>query len=73
MNHPVLEPVTNVTAAAAVTSSIWMPSLHDASTFAAQWAPVLGAIWLILQIARFLVQTGWKLHAWWRGPKNKVK
>lgn len=37
-------------AASAVTSPIWLPWLQYASDGAAQIAPLLGAIWLIIQI-----------------------
>ena len=42
------ERVTAAVAATAVISPIWLPYAHDV---AAQWAPVLGCTWLILQIS----------------------
>jgi hypothetical protein len=37
----------------------WLPQLETASAVAAQLVPILSALWLALQIGRFL----W---AWWR-------
>jgi len=54
------EVVTDTGAIAAIASPWWLPSLHDVSHFAAEWLPILGAIWLV-------VQTGVKLHTtYWR-------
>lgn len=46
------ERVTAAVAAGAVISPIWLPYAHDV---AAQWAPVLGCVWLVLQITLKLV------------------
>lgn len=46
------EKVTAAIAAGAVISPIWLPFAHDV---AAQWAPVLGCVWLILQITLKLI------------------
>jgi hypothetical protein len=42
--------VTGAAAGAAVTSPWWLPQLHNISVIAAELAPILGAIWLLLQI-----------------------
>jgi hypothetical protein len=44
------EIVTDAAAAGAVASPIWLPTLHQASEFAAMILPILGALWLALQI-----------------------
>lgn len=41
------EKLTAAIATTAIVSPIWLPYAHDV---AAQWAPVLGCAWLILQI-----------------------
>lgn len=42
---------TNITiASTAVTSPAWLPWLQNVSEVAAMLAPILGAIWLIVQI-----------------------
>jgi len=46
-----MEHVTTGTAAGAVTSPIWLPWLHAVSDVAALTVPILGAIWLIVQIS----------------------
>lgn len=52
--------VTDTGAVAAIASPWWLPTLHDVSQFAAEWLPILGAVWLIVQI-------GVKVHtAYWR-------
>ena len=54
------EVVTDTGAVAAIISPWWLPTLHDVSQFAAEWLPILGALWLIVQI-------GVKVHtAYWR-------
>jgi hypothetical protein len=42
--------ITSAAAGAAVTSPWWLPQLHHISVFAAELAPILGALWLLLQI-----------------------
>lgn len=41
---------TNVLSAGAVISPFWLPVLEQTSGFAALLAPILGAIWLVIQI-----------------------
>jgi len=62
MSHPT-EILTNSIAAASLASPLWLPSLQDASEFAALVLPILGALWLILQIAL-------KIHAFRKGKNN---
>lgn len=44
------EVVTDTGAVAAIVSPIWLPQLHAVSTFAATILPILGVLWLSLQI-----------------------
>lgn len=44
------EAVTDGGAIAAVASPLWLPGLHEISTFAALILPILGVIWLAMQI-----------------------
>lgn len=53
------EVVTDTGAVAALVSPIWLPALHTASEVAALVLPILGATWLILQIAI-------KLYVFWK-------
>jgi hypothetical protein len=39
-------------AVGAVSAPLWLPSLTQISNFAALCMPILGALWLIVQIAR---------------------
>ena len=48
---------TNVVACASVCMPLWFPSLSQVSEWAALWTPILGAIWLVIQIMRWLWQT----------------
>jgi len=43
--------VTTAGAAGAIMSPWWLPVLHELSEFAAVVAPILGVIWLLIQIA----------------------
>lgn len=63
MNHP-FENLTSVTAGAAMTSPWWLPALHGFSQIAAEAAPILGALWLLVQI-------GSKLHEMYKRHKTK--
>ena len=53
------EKVTAAVAAGAVISPIWLPYAHDV---AAQWAPVLGCVWLVLQISLKLIDRVWGMR-----------
>lgn len=54
------EKVTAIVATTAIVSPVWLPYAHDV---AAMWAPVLGCLWLILQIALKLIDRFSKHHA----------
>lgn len=55
MNHPG-EIVTNTGAVAAIASPWWLPALHQVSDVAALILPILGVIWLVVQISVKLYQ-----------------
>ena len=46
----IAERVTNTVAGAAVISPWWMPSLADVSSVAGLLLPIIGVIWLTIQI-----------------------
>ena len=45
-----MDNVTNAAAAGAIVSPIWLPWLQTASELAAVIAPILGVVWLVVQI-----------------------
>lgn len=50
-----IERTTNAIAAGAATSPWWLPSLADVSQTAALMLPILGVVWLLIQItAKFI-------------------
>lgn len=49
--------ITATGASAAITSPWWLPSLEYASVMAAEFLPILGAIWLVVQILIKLMET----------------
>lgn len=51
------ENVTNAGATAALASPFWLPSLHQLSAIAAEILPILGAAWLVVQIATKVIET----------------
>lgn len=51
------EKVTAAVAAGAILSPWWLPMAHDV---AAQWAPILGCAWLLVQIADKLIRLSHK-------------
>lgn len=53
MNHPILNS-SNVVAAGAIVSPIWLPDLESVSILAAQVLPILGVLWLAIQIGFYL-------------------
>jgi hypothetical protein len=57
------EIATDAGAAAAVFSPLWLPWLHEVSEVAAMVVPILGVIWLILQITL-------KIYAFYRRRKS---
>jgi hypothetical protein len=48
-----LDRSTDTVAAAAVVSPFWLPILQDVSGIAALIVPILGAIWLVVQIVGY--------------------
>jgi len=49
--------ITATGASAAITSPWWIPTLEDVSVYAAEFLPILGAIWLVVQILVKLMDT----------------
>ncbi len=49
--------ITNTVAAAGVSSPLWLPSLHTVSATASAIVPILGAVWLTVQIVIKLIET----------------
>lgn len=54
MHNSISDRATDAIAAGAVSSPFWLPSLQHASEAAALVVPILGAIWLIVQIAGYV-------------------
>ncbi len=50
------ETITNATAGAAVVSPFWLPSLQSVSEIASVLLPILGAAWLVVQIAAKVIE-----------------
>jgi hypothetical protein len=48
----VLTNTTHAVAVGAVSAPLWLPSLTQISNFAALCMPILGALWLLIQITR---------------------
>jgi hypothetical protein len=44
------EKITTASAVGAVASPLWLPSLADVSQVCAVIAPILGVVWLLIQI-----------------------
>lgn len=42
--------LTTYTAAGAITSPVWLPYLHQISVVAAELAPIVGVLWLLIRI-----------------------
>lgn len=59
-----MDTTTNTVATAMVTTPFWLPWLHTSSEVAATVTPILGAIWLLVQISS-------KLHNALRKDKNE--
>lgn len=57
MHSAVIDKTTTTVAAGAVASPIWLPSLAEVSSTAAQWLPILGVAWLIVQMIVFLYKS----------------
>ncbi|RVM38307.1 hypothetical protein [Sinorhizobium meliloti] len=52
-----MEHTTTAVAASAVTTPIWLPWLQIASETAAMIAPILGLVWLLIQIFSKSIET----------------
>lgn len=50
MMQRVVDQSTNAIAAAGVSSPLWIPPLKDLSEVAALILPILGVVWLVVQI-----------------------
>ncbi|SFZ81645.1 hypothetical protein SAMN02983003_0612 [Devosia enhydra] len=48
--------LTNATAGAAVASPIWLPTLQTVSEIASIVLPILGVLWLVIQIVAKLIE-----------------
>lgn len=44
------ERLTDIVAAGALISPVWLPSLHEWSEMAGLLVPILGGLWLVIQI-----------------------
>ena len=51
-----MDRVTDGVAAGMVTSPIWLPGLQQVSEIAALIVPILGAVWLLVQILGYLIR-----------------
>lgn len=66
------EIATNVTATAGVTSPLWLPSLQSTSAVFAELWPILGGIWLFVQIVRALIVGYVAYRTWCKKNRSKV-
>ncbi|MDW9519138.1 hypothetical protein GOB43_17900 [Sinorhizobium meliloti] len=57
-----MEHTTTAVAASAVATPVWLPWLYTASETAAVVAPILGVIWLLVQIASKSIETVQKIR-----------
>ncbi|MEY9719267.1 hypothetical protein ABIA22_001757 [Sinorhizobium fredii] len=57
-----MEHTTTAVAASAVATPVWLPWLYSASESAAVVAPILGVVWLIVQITSKSVETYKKIR-----------
>lgn len=51
-----IDHTTTTVASAAVTSPFWLPSLKEVSDVAALMLPILGALWLVVQIGGYIIR-----------------
>lgn len=63
MSHPHSDLATNTIAIASIIIPFWLPGIAQISADAAIALPILGALWLILQIAL-------KIHAFYKGRNH---
>jgi hypothetical protein len=59
-NQLAVNKVGTALAAGAVCSPAWLPSLSTVSTTSAEILPIVGAIYLTLQAAHFLITKRWR-------------
>lgn len=59
-NNDLIDRSTDVVAASAVASPIWLPWLQQTSEVAGLLVPILGAAWLIVQIIGYMYRRGKK-------------
>ncbi|WP_085025252.1 hypothetical protein [Ensifer aridi] len=57
-----MEHTTTAVAASAVATPVWLPWLYSASETAAVVAPILGVIWLLVQITSKSIETVQKIR-----------
>ena len=55
--NTIVDQTTAGVAASAVTSPFWLPWLHSASEIAAMVTPILGGLWLLVQIGAKVRET----------------
>lgn len=73
MISPNGEFVTDIVAGGAVTSHMWLPSLQQTSSVAGELIPILGGLWLLVQITRALILGYVALQAWKAKRKHHHK
>lgn len=54
MNDPVIQKISSGIAAGAAISPWWLPALKAASDVAGMLLPIVGVIWLLVQMVAFL-------------------
>ena len=52
----IIDRITTGVAAGAITAPAWLPALKDMSETAALLLPILGVVWLLLQIFAYLLR-----------------
>lgn len=55
MHNPIADRVTDGVAVSAISSPAWLPILQQYSEIAGLIVPVLGVIWLVIQIVGYLL------------------
>ena len=50
MNGGSMDKINYIVSAGAITSFGWMPKLEEVSTHASLWLPIVGVIWISVQI-----------------------
>lgn len=58
--------VNAVLATGAVLLPVWHPSIKEISDTAAEWTPILGGLWLCIQISSWTIRQVIAVFAWWR-------